>query len=373
MTILLALLGCAAPADDSGVAKDVVELVTSTVYEARSDGDGYVTVEVEVGEDVGALQIVAKRDRGMLSTDYLYGPGGELVLDWEDWYDSSFSLTECFFPTQYATTLNWPVRAEDGPLEPGTWKATIATLDAVGYYTANQTVEIEILTRPEPNPARGSLRAVIAYAEDVRDEPGVEAAVEDAAAYWIELYASIGVALTVEYSDIAVDEDLPDTYEGLDEIGAFHAEHGTRTILMVIGEQIANDRWLYGEAGGIPGPFTGADHAAVFVSWLANAGPDADFDPEDVLLMGETMAHEVGHYVGLFHPVEFDESYTTGEYWDALDDTEDCSRLSSCESSLGGNLMFPYPLCTGGMSDCDRQDEITDNQGGVVQRYVGVE
>ncbi|MDP2311747.1 MAG: hypothetical protein Q8P41_02500 [Pseudomonadota bacterium] len=372
--ILLWLCACAHDDDDDGVDDPkkpgvTADIVSSTVYDATSDRDGYLSIPVEVTEDGGIFQVVVTRERGMLSTEYLNGPDGSAILDWEDWYDSSFSLTESFFPTEFATTLNWPVREEDGPLEVGSYEVIISTLDAQGYYAGRENVQVEVLTRAEPNAARGALRVVVAYAEGVRDEPDVVASVEAAVDYWVELYAAVGVTLEPEYSDIAVDAELPDTYEGLPEISAFHDSQDQRTLLMVVGERIAADRWLYGEAGGIPGPYASADHAAVFVSWLANAGSDAEFQEADILLFGETMAHEVGHFVGLFHPVE-----DGWEYWDALEDTSDCTGMGACEGSLGANLMFPYPVCTGGSAaSCLRQDVLSGGQAGVVNRYVGVE
>ena len=75
------------------------------------------------------------------------------------------------------------------------------------------------------------------------------------------------------------------------------------------------------------------------------------------------LAHEIGHYMGLYHPVE--ASYN---YWDALEDTVECGTWNACETQLGNNLMFPYPICYGA---CELQTEITSDQMGVLQRYTG--
>ncbi|MFN7143525.1 MAG: hypothetical protein ACK4YP_07115 [Myxococcota bacterium] len=365
--MILFLVGCVDPDEKDG--DETSEVVTVDTFAAKSDRDGYLRIPVEVTAGVDVFQVVVKRDSGTAALEYLYAPDGELVLDWEDWYDSSFSLTEAFFPTEFASTTNWPVRAGDGPLTEGTWEVVVGTYDMRGYYSGGEDVTIEVLTRADPAFERGALRAVIAYAEGVREEDGVEDAVEAAVDYWVELYAEFGVVLEPEFTDIAVDPSLPDTYEGLEEIRRFHEDRDERSVLMIVGEDIAGDEFLYGEAGGIPGPYAAADHAAVEVSWLANAGPDGEFQEADILLFGETMAHEVGHYLGLFHPVE--DGF---EYWDALEDTADCTGYSRCESELGSNLMFPYPVCGGiSTSSCLRQDEVTTGQAGVVQRWVGVE
>ncbi len=368
---MILLLACVQPDTDKTETAErpgPTSSVTSTVYDDTSDRDGYLTVPVKVTADMGVFQVVVHRDSGTSGLEYMYAPDGTKVLDWEDWYDSSFSLTDAFYPTEFASTTNWPVRAEDGPLAEGTWEVVIGTYDR-GNYAGGKDVTVEVLTRPDPTFDAGKLYAVIAYAEGVREEEGVAPAVEAAAEYWVQLYAAVGIELEVTYTDIAVDPALPDTYEGLDEFKAFHEDAERRSVLMVIGEDIAGDQWTYGEAGAIPGPYAPAEHAAVEVAWIANAGADAEFQDADILLMGETMAHEVGHYLGLYHPVE--DGF---EYWDALEDTEACRGYTPCEDALGANLMFPYPVCTGmNAGSCTRQDELSGDQTGVLQRYVGVE
>ena len=105
--------------------------------------------------------------------------------------------------------------------------------------------------------------------------------------------------------------------------------------------------------------------SAVQISSLLASGPDGEFNAEDTRLLAETMAHEVAHYLGLFHPVE-----STWDAWDVLSDTPECQREGECVDELGDNLMFPFPVC--GPSSCTPQDRLTDQQAGVANRYVGV-
>jgi hypothetical protein len=133
---------------------------------------------------------------------------------------------------------------------------------------------------------------------------------------------------------------------------------------VIVGEQIRNERGTYGVSAGVPGTTLQTRHSYVVLSWLAHSGIDATFDADEIELMGETMAHEVGHYMGLFHVVE-------GGYsaWDALDDTVDCTRPRDCEDALGTNLMYPYSICS--QSGCVNADQMTLDQVAVKQRYMG--
>ena len=106
--------------------------------------------------------------------------------------------------------------------------------------------------------------------------------------------------------------------------------------------------------------------SGVLISADLAAGPNGEFSPEERRLLAETMAHEVGHYLGLFHPVE-----TTWETWDVLDDTPTCDDEFECVEELGGNLMFPFPVCAG--FTCTPQENITEDQRTVLNRYVGVD
>lgn len=374
---MIFLLACAQKDDDVTTDRPpgaTADVITSVVTETTTDRNGTATIDVEVTSPTDVFQVLVRRNRGLADIEQIYDPDGNLVLDWEDWYDSDYQLTECFYPMEFAATCNWPVRAQDGPLAVGTWQVVVASIDNGYNYDPRADIDVEVLRRTDPAFDTGTLHAVIAYANGVRDEDGVVDAVEAAAAYWTELYAAVGITLTVEYADIDVDAAMPDTYQGEEAYAELMEGRDDRAVLMVIGETIAGDSYTYGEAGGIPGPYGPADHGAVEVAWLANAGSDARFSDSDIALMGETMAHEVGHYLGLFHPIDYNYDYTEAQWWDSLDDTEDCSGWERCDTLLGSNLMYPYPVCDGMQSStCIRQDQLTSDQGGVLNRYVGVE
>ena len=335
----------------------------SETYTATTDRDGYIHIPVEI-EAGGSFQVVTRRlGGGILSTDYVYNPDGDVQFDWEDWQDSDESLTWCWAPSTWATTVNWPVRASDGPLAAGEWDVAVATIDHDYYYQSGIDVEVEVLRRAAVGTA---LHAVIAYADGLEGDDEVVRGVEAATDYWITLYASYGITLTLDTTTLAVDAEMPGAWRGQTEIATLLEEQDERAVLVLIGETIAGDEYTYGEAANIPGPYAPTEVSVVEVAWLANAGADATFSADEISLMGETMAHEVGHYLGLFHPVE--DGYAS---WDALDDTEACGSWETCDERLGDNLMYPYPICNG--RGCTRQDVLSDDQIGVARGYVGVQ
>ncbi len=96
----------------------------------------------------------------------------------------------------------------------------------------------------------------------------------------------------------------------------------------------------------IPGPFIKSTASAVAISLEPHYGADSVFNPFEIELLGETMAHESGHYLGLFHPVEFaDATHATFLPGDRLSDTAECTTLVTCNGTgLSQNLMFPTPV-----------------------------
>jgi hypothetical protein len=99
------------------------------------------------------------------------------------------------------------------------------------------------------------------------------------------------------------------------------------------------------EAGGIPGPLgmhgTGGSGIAIATDMMAG----------DPMRLGRTLAHEIAHYLGLFHTSEAD-----GSVFDALADTAECRSdrdvdrdglsVADCEDAGADNLMF-WALTTG--------------------------
>jgi hypothetical protein len=111
-------------------------------------------------------------------------------------------------------------------------------------------------------------------------------------------------------------------------------------VFLVADIESASDADLGGLSGGTPVPFgmhgTGASGIAIAADMLS----------DQPVQLGRTLAHELGHALGLFHTTE-----RNGEVFDAFSDTPSCSPerdgdangldASECQEAGADNLMFP--------------------------------
>ena len=292
-------------------------------------------------------------------------PEGQEVFRAFEWNDSPYSKTNAGFVAD-VVSLNWPVSGEDADLRPGRWDFELGVVDGDQQYTS-APVFLDVLLKPDTTFASGELEVSIVYTEGLDRDEDLRDAVEEAGEIWRDLYARVGI--DVSFVDYAFPDDHlePPAFGAEEAYVEIAADTGPRSVNLVISEQIEGDGLddIFGIAGDIPGPLIPTTRSAVQISALLAAGVDGAFDAEDTRLLAETMAHEVAHYLGLFHPVE-----STWDAWDVLSDTPECDSEGECADTLGTNLMFPFPVC--GPASCRPQDDLTTEQGSVTNRFVGV-
>ncbi len=309
-------------------------LLETEQWTEKADG-GVVMVEVEVDENHPAFLVSAQTAEpgAYLSVEQIWDPSGDLVMSWEDWYYSNEWIGEPFFAWYPDVYLNWPIRAADGPLDPGTWTVVVTAVDdRWGYLDID--LDLSVQRKRDTDLSQGTVHAWVVYAKGVTKEPGVEDAVEQAVDEWRRIWEPYGLDLQVEYGDMpGLDTALPVPGEDSEELLKLSSRSNGEQIVLVIGETVDGDQWTYGMAGGIPGPLVPSERSAIAISWLVHAGED-------------------GY-----------------ESWDALDDTPTCSSQSSCEEQLGPNLMFPYSICD--WDSCSVQETLTGDQVASSQRYAG--
>ena len=332
-----------------------------------SDDGGFVTFSFEVGAETSMLITLDPDSPYLAYVKNVYGPDGSVVVDGEAAALGDESLVGGVY-TDVVASLAWPLLSEDS-LTPGTWSVEVGVTDADGYYVSDANVAFDAQLKTDADLSSGTMGADIIYVGPVIDDTAARIAIEEAVEnHWAPIYGDIGINLVAEYWEL----DGPSTMSApgngnATEYVAIGEQTSFRNVNVVVVEDIDSSLGsLYGIAGGIPGALVATESSGVAVSVLTNAGPDLVFSAEDVRLLGETMAHETGHFTGLSHPVE-----STMDHWDGLDDTPDCGSTNECESVLGSNLMFPYPVCAG--DSCEPQPDLTNRQGGLTNRYVAVE
>lgn len=330
-----------------------------------TDREGRFSVSLDVGPNADHLQITAvgKHDEWVY-VEELWDPDGNRVVFWRDWWNSPRSLSNAIFGDRVAA-FDWPSRIEDGStLKAGTWELVGSMTDADYFYATNAGLEVITATKHDADLKTGDVHVRIVWADGVSSDPAVVDAVEQAVERWRTIWGEAGLTLVERYSESNLAPDLPFAEVGDDPAVERVAEgKDPDEIQLIVGDQIGNRANIYGIAGGIPGSIGVTGSAYVTLSWLTHAGRDARFQDDEIRLMGETMAHECGHFTGLFHPVE-------GYYdaWDALPDTPECRTRNECERLLGENVMYPFSICSGGT--CVLAEDLTPQQAGVMNRYI---
>ena len=309
------------------------------------------TLKALVGSETTTLSLLiidADSSNEIMAFWKIYGPDDTLLLDAMDPIGSPVRG----YPEFDALTVQIP-NTPDVPLQVGTYEFSIFregdTLGSVWVYVV-RTVRPQLLT--------SNLDVNFWFV----GTPGLSATSALSSSKFIklrntfvELLSYYGVTVSqVEYFDVEGIAANKYTYVDVSEEGYVIDEHAE---LLSLSESLPpsnrginfffvqgfNGYSLLGKAGGIPGPALhhGSYHSGVVVSMsdYYYYGPN-----KAAARVAETMAHELGHQLGLYHTTESD-----GSYHDPLSDTPECTNdwngdgvvdAWECEDAGGDNLMF---------------------------------
>ena len=360
LVLLLGLVGCGGwdASEEDGLR------VLRTVK--KSDSSGYVNVGFDVEEGEIHLIVTAQPKLGFDAyIDTLYGPDGAVLFYAGDYWDSRRARTNAIYASG-APVLNMPTLPGEELLVPGRYELMVGVVDSSAKFASRVSVSMAIAMKQDTNLEEGELLVNLVYAGGVDEDTVFMGGMETVLSKFAEIYEQTGITLSINESTWPDGELEPPSMGSEQKYIDISANSSLRTIDLVIVPEIAVWDDLYGLSGHIPGSLESSPNAAVIASVSAALGPNGTYDPGEKRLLAETLAHETGHYLGLFHPVEI-----TWDEWDSIDDTEECSSETSCIEAMHENLMFAFPYCDG--SGCVPQTELTADQGQAMNMYVGVE
>ncbi len=374
------LLGALAAACQTGWHPDDQAGLTHMRRVLQPDADGQISFTVPVASSHDALLLTLRTADGDTAFFHrLRRPSGGAVLDAQAWWDVPLRRQDSVFPT-VDPTLVWPAAPGDEPLTPGDWTVEARVEGVHGPVIAEATL------RPRAPETERALRVVVWLDQDLVPTDPAWVHTDQAVAFWRdELFGPFGVNLQVEVRQHPLPALLPDPADdGAELYDTLSWKVPLDTLNVVIGDAIdgqAPER-VRGRSGGLPGPLAPSRRRAVVVALDELSGADDTLDAGDVPALAQTLAHEVGHFLGLFHPAEppcadlegqvCDEDVDPVTAWDALPDTEDCTTWVDCMAALGDNLMFPHTLCEtpGEVSTCREQHGLTEDQLTVLMRHA---
>lgn len=333
---------------------------------ARTRSSGLARACIDVIEGDTSMLVTAGSDSPFeVFVRRLTAPDGEDVLLSSDFVQSDQSKTNAIF-VNGVSSLNWPIDDVDRPLEPGCWRVEVGVVDPDLEFV-DRPATLDVLLKGDNDLFSGTLDVALIYTDDLRTDQEVVTAVDGATELWRDMYDAFGVQ--VRFSTFELDENglLPPAFGDEERYRAIATDTPTRTINLILSDVVIHEGApVLGIAGDIPGPLVPTNFSSVQLSLAEAAGMDGSYQPADIRLLAETMAHETAHFLGLFHPVERDE----WSQFDALEDTQMCSTERVCENRLGDNLLFPYPVCVNNV--CTPQSALTEDQQGVLHRAVAV-
>jgi hypothetical protein len=318
-----------------------------------TNNDGVITFSIDIESDVHSFLVQAHSPNQLISVEEIKNPNGQSVLHWQDWYDSKRILTEGFFAESPYVTINYPI-LDTQKLSKGTWEISFGVVNTNFTYQPNAHVSIQALT---PTNQAKELHVQLLYNNNSISEDTLSTTLS----YWKEIYSTTNINLQIQTKSQVLGDIVYPPHEQYKDISSESLDH---EIVIVLTDIIENDSATLGVVGSIPGSSFPSPQSVLLISWLGIAGVDGVIDSEsEKHLFAETFAHEVGHYLGLFHPVE--DNYRS---WDALEDTPECNQQSTCEQQLQHNVMFPYPICD--IDECIKQDELTSDQIHTMRNYA---
>jgi hypothetical protein len=308
-----------------------------TAVDVEAAGGLTPIVHVDVAPGTASLLVQARGDGAQLSLASLVAPDGrDLVAAGEVVTRSSRGA---------AGEVAWLYPNGAGDVAPGAWRLVVrAEDDSAAPWDG--AIALEVLARAAQDPLTVcGLRLDVLVADDALHAADTDAALANMTSHANTLFAGAGITI-LDYgvarwdgvsSSVQLGGDqrvlLERVRGGLAQLATDGlARRGALRVLLV---RSLGAGGTAGYALGLPAPFAAAGDDRTGATVLLSSEALLADGYFDVPRAATTLAHEIGHQLGLYHTTEL-----AGQPHDPLSDTPECSD-SSCPDGFADNLMTP--------------------------------
>ena len=297
-------------------------------------GDGYLDdyLYFVVPDDILSMSITVDHPGAETAIGGLY-MAGEALIDVND----EFGLAPLYHEPLEAASVGLPISESTRPM-PG-----CMAIDPLAFGAGSGAGTLHIVTRRDAGgPAKIGLDVIVVGDTDITDSELASALDRMDAVYRGGGGLSLG---DITYWSLPSDDVFFEAEGAAPNALRARFSDGDPAAITVFFIQDFLEEGTLGIAAGIPGPngVSGTAGSGVLVS--VDSHLDDNFENVLTDMMGETLAHEVGHQLGLFHTTEAE-----GTEHDVIDDTPECTTAfddgdgeltaEECVDAGGRNFMF---------------------------------